>query len=665
MTRPFTVDDLYLHRKVSKIHAVAGLDLAVAAVRSIDREADTYRTHLWQFALDTSASRQLTFGAVSDESLRLSPDGSQIAFLSSRGGDATQVFVMARDGGEPRQVGHFDKSVSDLRWMPDGKRLVVTASVAVDPDRRGERSDQEPPQRKPSSPEVAWRLPYKEDGEGYVLAREVHLFMLDVASGERRRLSDGPFDVQGFDVSADGTRIAYARTREGRYAHAYDLWVHDIDGGSHRRITFDHAMVMQPAWSPDGRHVAFTGAVEEADAEPQLWVVDVASGKVDALGGDEVDVGQEESLYWSADGTSIVFVRAWHGRHQLASITVPGGELSVLLGGDRQMAAFGCTDRRLVFSSVTPADPSEVWTCARDGSDERRISALNAWWAARMPIAVEARTFDVPDGQGGSERIEGWLLRADTGAAGPKPLWNDAHGGPNAFALLDYDTNVFWQVLCCEGWVVLALNAVGSASYGREFCQRINGHWGELDLPQHLAAIDALRNEGVCDERVAIGGKSYGGFLSAWAIGHTDAFRAAVVMAPVGDVETHYGTSDGGYYAQPFYIDTKPYFDRDVARRMSPLHHIERASTPTLFMQGKDDERCPKAQSEELFVSLYRTGRAPTELVLYPGETHGFLGEGTPSVREDASRRILAWAGRYALAHDEPRRHEPTEAAAI
>ena len=157
-----------------------------------------------------------------------------------------------------------------------------------------------------------------------------------------------------------------------------------------------------------------------------------------------------------------------------------------------------------------------------------------------------------------------------------------------------------------------------------------------------------LRDEGVCDDRVAISGKSYGGYLSSWAIGNTAQFKAAVVMAPVGNIETHYGTSDGGYYADPYYLATKPVFDRKLARDLSPLQYVEKSSTPTLFMQGKDDERCPKCQSEELFVSLYRAGDTPTQLVLYPGETHSFLGEGAPACRADAANRIVAWLEYYA-----------------
>jgi dipeptidyl aminopeptidase/acylaminoacyl peptidase len=647
MPQPFVVEDLYLHRKVCSIHCVRGLSRAACSISSIDRESDAQRTYLWQFGLDGGGGKLLEYSDGSDSSPRWSPSGDRLAFLSARSG-VTQVHVASADGTTADQVGKLPSSVMNLRWLPDGSGLVVTSALVVDPDLRGRRPTGPAPLRRRGAAEVAWRLPYKEDGTGYLLQREIHLFRLDAATGQEQRLSDGPFDVFGFDISRDGKRIAYTRSGEGRSAHRFELWICDIDGGAHRRLTTEHAMVMQPKWSPDGRQLAFVGAVEEGDAESRLWIVDCASGRVDELGGDDIDVADPESIHWADDGHSMIFVRAFRGRHQVVSLSVPGGEPTVLVSGDRQLGAFACTEDRLVYSVDHPALPSELWASDHAGAGEAKLSDLNPWWAERTPIRVEPRSFEVPTSHGGTETIEGWLLRADSDSRDPRPLLNDMHGGPAAYALLDFDSNVFWQVLCSRGWSVLALNAVGSATYGREFCQRLAGHWGEYDLPQHLAAVRQLQDEGICDERVAVAGKSYGGYLSSWATGHCDLFRAAVVMAPVGNIETHYGTSDGGFYADPFYVNSKPRFDRRVARALSPLQYIEQSTTPTLFMQGKDDERCPRCQSEELFVSLYRAGDTPTELVLYPGENHSFLGTGRPSCRHDACERILDWLQRYA-----------------
>ncbi|MCE3270143.1 MAG: family peptidase [Ramlibacter sp.] len=642
--KPFEPEDLYLHQKVTELDAAPDGQSVACTVRSVDRDNDDYLSCIWSVSLDGRRT-QLTRGPGQDQSPRWSPDGSRLAFLSSRGG-SPQVHLLPAAGGEAEPLSRLEGAVSDLRWTPDGKGLLVTSAVAVDPDWRGQRSNGRKPPRAKVQPMLAWKLPYKSDGPGYLLSREIHLFHLDAATGEPTQLTDGAFDVMAFDMAPNGRHIAFARTREGRFAHRTDLWVCDADGSRARRLTEDFATVMSPLWSPDGLSVAFCATGREGDAQVNLYVLEFGSGRVRRLGDADLQVSDPASVCWDAEAPALLFTRQHRGRHHVVRIPADGGPLEALAPGDRQLGAFAAASGSLFYAVEHPSQPSEVHACVPGRQGERQLSDFNPWWKERTPILAETWNFQVPDGRGGTETIEGWLLRAE-GSKGPLPLLNDVHGGPASFALLDFDTNIYWHVLCARGWAVLALNAVGSASYGREFCDRLAGHWGEYDLPQHLAALRQLREEGVCDERIAIAGKSYGGYLSGWAIGHTQLFRAAVVMAPVGNIETHYGTSDGGYYADPTYMGTEHAFDRGLAKKLSPMEHVEKATTPTLFMQGADDERCPKCQSEELFVSLMCAGTTPAELVLYPGEDHHFLGEGAPSVREDAARRIIDWIGAH------------------
>lgn len=648
--RPFTVDDLELHHKIVSTTCSADGALAVCAVKTVDREQDKHVERLWAF--DAQGPRQLTHGSGQDQSPQLSPDGRTLAFVSDRSGKS-QVHLLSLRGGEARQLGNFPLGVSSIAWSPDGSFLLASAAVQVDPDLRGARPKGAPGKRK-AKVELAWRLPYKTDGVGYIMSREIHLFRLDLASGDAEQLTDGAFDVHGFEVSPDGGRVAYVRTREGRYAHRTDLWTCGIDGSGHRQLTQDLATVMQPHWSPDGSRIAVTGAEREGDARSRFWLCPSNGGKALPLGDESVEPASGEAYRWHPDGTALLFARAHRGRHRPALLQVADGQAIDAQWPDRQLSAFAIAGEKLFYCVDHPSLPSELWSCSLDGAGERRLSRFNAWWDERTRIEAQVRSFSVPDGKGGQEQVEGWLIRpADVRDAGP--LLNDVHGGPASYALMDFETNVYWQVLCSRGWSVLALNAAGSASYGPEFCDRLAGRWGELDLPQHLAAVRALQDDGVCDDRVAICGKSYGGYLSGYAIGNCDRFRAAVVMAPVGNIETHYGTSDGGYYADPLYMDAAPEFDRELARTLSPMRYMEAARTPTLFMQGTDDERCPKCQSEELFVSMYRAGKAHAELVLYPGENHAFLAGGKPSCRADAAERIAAWVTAHAgEAQDEP-----------
>ena len=659
---PFQPDDIYLHLKISEMEGSPTAECVACTIRSVDRDNNGYRTKIWAFPVKGAegasgpAGAQLTQGKGNDQLPRWSPDGRTLAFVSDRAGMAQVHVLMMGDstdlvagGGEARQVSELPGGVSSLGWMPDGKALLVTSALPVDPDLHGARSTEPAPVREPGAPEVAWKLPYKSDGVGYLLAREIHLFRIDAFTGAATQLTDGPFDVLAHSVSRDGQRIAYIRTRTGRFAHQAELWTCTADGKDHVSEVNTHAHTMQPVWSPSGRYIAFTGAVLAGDAEVRLWVLDTSTGKSRQIG--DVEVADPLTVHWPAGDDTIAFVRAHRGRHQIARISLDG-ELQVVLGGDHQIGAFGWTSEHYAVAIHHPSKACELHVCSAEpggGARLRQISQLNPWWNERTAIHCEAMSFQVPDdNEGETVQIEGWLIRAE-GATGSAPLLNDIHGGPASYALLDFDTNIYWQVLCSKGWAVLALNAVGSASFGHEFSHKLEGHWGTRDMPQHLAAITSLQENGVCDERVAVCGKSYGGYLTAWLIGHTDLFKAAVVMAPVGNIETHYGTSDGGYYADPFYMATAPRFDRDKARSLSPLQHVEKATTPTLFMQGKEDERCPKCQSEELFVCLMRAQDTPAELVLYPNEGHGFLGEGAPACRTDAAQRIVGWLSAHAL----------------
>jgi len=229
----------------------------------------------------------------------------------------------------------------------------------------------------------------------------------------------------------------------------------------------------------------------------------------------------------------------------------------------------------------------------------------------------------------------------------------DIHGGPASYVLFDHEAQAYWPVLWSQGWAILALNAVGSASFGRRFSDRLNGRWGELDLPQHIAAVQQLQEEGVADDRLMAIGKSYGGYLTAWAIGHTSIFKAAVVLAPVANIGAHWGTSDSGYYSDPYSMAGDRSDTYDTMRRLSPVHYADKITTPALLLQGEKDERCPKSQIEELFVALKRGKSKSSELVIYPGESHKFTAQAKPSYRTDIVQRIADWAARWVASDSE------------
>jgi dipeptidyl aminopeptidase/acylaminoacyl peptidase len=642
--KSFTPSDLLLYRSVEAIDCKPGLDYAACTVRSPDQESNGYRSVIWLIPLDGGAPRQFTSGRGKDSSPKWSSDGALLAFSASRDSEHPQIQIISRHGGEAREVSHFRDGVVSFSWAPDGKTFAATAKIKVDPSAKGRRSA-EPPQA--NAPQVVWRLPYKSDGIGYTLDREIHLFTVDAESGKETQLTDGPFDVRSADWSPDGKSIAYTRTRTGREAHRTDVWMINADGTGDRQLTENIASVQHPTWSPDGRWIAFAGSEQEGDSQTRLWLIEIASGSIRPLGDEAVEVESGASMCWSDDSSELVFIRVRNSIQEIASARVPGGEIRTIAGGERHVLNLTASSQRLVYSAASIGRPVEVYSCNWDGSGETVLTSLNAWWEDRALPRACLRAFDLPDGEGNTDKVDGWLILPPGNEPGPFPLLVDVHGGPHSIAFVEFFKHVYRHVLCAKGWAIIALNPVGSNSYGVEFARRIRGRWGDLDLNQHLAAVDLLQAEGLADERLAITGKSYGGYQAAWAITKTQRFKSAVISAPVSNIESHFGTSDSGYYVTPFAMCGETFIDHEKARRLAPMEKMHESRTPTLILQGTDDQRCPVGQSEEIFATIMRSSETPVEMILYPGGDHRLAEEGPPCFRVDYVSRLVDWVERW------------------
>ncbi|MFJ3464196.1 S9 family peptidase [Achromobacter spanius] len=646
MPTPFCAEDLRLYRAISSLDCAPDDGMGVCAVQSIDAGSGDVLTNLWLVPTDGAAPQQFTQGDA-DDSPRWSPDGASIAFLATRGA-SRQVYLIARSGGEARQITSLATGVTSADWMPDGKRMLICTSMIIDP----EHPDADPPEdadHPADAPRVATRLPFKLDGPGEKTNTALHLHVLDMQSGNTTQLTHGFFDVTSAEASPDGQYIAYTRTREGRLAHRSDLWVVAADGSGARQLSRDLASVQSPRWSRDGKSIVVTGSDVDGDAQMRLWLVAVADAVVEPLGSDAIEIVLGSSVRWLPDTPAIVAVVARSGRQHLARISVPGGDVTPLVTGDRHISMAAVSRQGLLYVDQDARSPQEVCCADLQGNEQKKLTQFNAWWNDRLLPDVQVGRFDVPDGNGGREQIDGWLLRP-AGQKGPTPVLVDLHGGPASYVLLDFRSHVYWYVLLGLGWSILAVNAAGSSSYGREFSARVLGRWGECDLDQHLAAVDALRSDGLADERVAVTGKSYGGYLAAWAVCTTSAFKAAVVSAPVTSLEHHFGTSDSGYYSDAYSMGGAPWERRDLMHRLSPLERVEGVRTPTLILQGDADNRCPKSQAEAFFTGIMAGTQTPARLVLYPNGDHHFFENGKTDHRIDAVQRCVDWLERWAKA---------------
>ena len=643
--------DLLRFRTVADIACSPDGSSVAYSVSRIDADVDDYRSEIWVAPVTARTDlhpRQLASGAKKDGAPRWSPDGAWLAFLSDREREKPQLYVVAAAGGEPRRLTDLPLGAGPAAWSPDSTRIAFSARVPnVAPP-----SDMEARKRWEQRPRHATRASYKADGQGYTFDARWHLFIVDVASASVRQITDGDAEERSEAWSPDGAHLAWTRTRIGATDYAQtDVWVSAPDGSGARRITSNVARPQSPTWSPDGSTIAFY-----AGDEPSAWIGDpmVRPWVVPARGGDArcVTKGYDQGVallpppavtpgpIWSPDGATLTAIFAVRGDAHVVRARVSDGQVETIVGGERQATFLAAASGKLLaYAAGDPRDPSEAYTADWNGGGERRLTKLNDEIVAALDAPIpRRRTFETPNGE-----IEGWVIAPK--GRGPAALLVDIHGGPAGFAGDSFSLPYFFKyVLASRGWAVLSLNPTGSGSYGKAHAHGIRGRWGDHDLPEQMAAIDALVREGTVDrERLGIAGYSYGGFMTSWTIGHTDRFKAAVVGAPVVDQESFFGTSDIGPWFAPWELNASFPKDRETLRRFSPIAYVANVTTPTLVVHGEADERCPIGQGEQYFAALLACGKTAAEFVRYPGGSHLFITNGRPSHRVDFTRRVVDW----------------------
>ena len=607
--------------------------------------SDAYDSILW--LVDATAPSptptRLTYeGSVS--SVCLSPDGTHIAFLSQRDGQQQpSIRIICTDGGEARplhQAGTLQVE-SIVQWSPDGRRLLAIVKSAWAEDALDDVTH-------PARPIVSRHLPYKLDGVGATSGFRTHLYAIDVDDNDPPRpLTSGDFDVRAAAWSPDGELLAFASTTSAAQRHLVNLHLLERDGRRHQ-LTEDMAVVTGLAWSPSGRSLAFSGSPHPGDSVNQLffWHRDGQRQAVDAalqLEGSDI--------VWEPNSAQVAVRAHHHGRIQIARVTRETGAWAMDDLGDTQVGPLTACGAGLVFSIASFGQLDDLHCIAWDGQNgAQRLTDFNAELSRSLDICCTKRRLHVPDGDGGEETIDAWVLTPRS-ATSDLPLLVDLHGGPHSVALMDFASHMYAYLLLSRGWAVVLPNPVGSTGYGTKFYQRLRGRWGVLDLPQIEAVVAVLQQDGTANGLAVCAGKSYGGFLSAWSIANSKYFAAAMVSAPIADMASHAGTSDTGYYVTPFAMRAEPGEGPARYDQLSPVSHFDDVSRPVLLLNGQDDQRCPVGQAEQLFARLVRAGKADSTLVVYPGGTHSLAGKGRPSHRKDYHARVMRFF-QDRLSHD-------------
>ena len=584
-------------------------ELAVA-----DWEANRAISHIWRADADGGNTVQLTRGEDGETSPRWSPDGDRVAFIARRGtADTAQIHVLRNQGGEARPLTDHPTAVSRIAWSSDGNRIYFLAF------------DEKPAAQQAREDEKDDVYAFEEDFQ------QQHLWTVTVSTGVTTRVTEGDYSVLSYDLSRDGTRIAVHRGPNPVLEHrdASEVWVMRADGSDPRRLTANGVPESGARVSPDGSQVLFLARANERFEKyynSNVFLVPSGGGPARILA---PDLPYEFSAAaWSVDGGAVFAVVNMGVHSELFRLDAATGEVDQLTDGRHSIGswAIAAAADRHVFTLREPDNPGDVWLMGT-GADPTptRVTRVFDYLSDdfRLPWQERAR-WTGTDGVA----VEGLLFYPLDYEIGRRyPLVIQTHGGPQASDKFGFAASRnYVPVLTALGYVVLQPNYRGSTGYGDAFLRDMVGGYftnAHLDV---IAGADHLIAAGLVDgERMAKMGWSGGGHMTNKVITYTNRFRAAASGAGAANWISMYAQSDTRSQRTPWFGGTPWQVDAptDLYWEHSPLKHVSKVTTPTIFLVGEDDLRVPMPQSVEMHRAL-KSLDVPTHLYVAPREGHGW-----------------------------------------
>ena len=644
--RTLKPEDFAQLREVDEPNISPDGDFVAYVIKVPDMEKDKRPGNLWLAKWDGSENRALTFGNKGQKHPRWSPDGKWIAFLSGREDDNEndQLWILPIAGGEAEKFTDTKGGVEDFAWAPDSKRIAL---VVHDPDpREPEKKEKE---KKTVPPLVINRLFFKKDVDGYLTERYSHLQLLDLGTHKIEPLTSGKHDEFLPAWSPDGKEIAFVTKRgddPDRHEN-WDVWVIGTEAGSkERQLTtspeadphpdWDSA----PAWSPDGKSIAYIHGGDPKKIEyavHTLAVIPAAGGQAKILT-EKLDRNVVQP-HWAPDGKSIFVVIEDDGAEHLTRVPVDGGAPQSVTSGRRKVTAYDISrDGKTIVRTSTPDRPYEIF--ALEKGNLRDLTKQTEAFMKDLRVArVDEIKFKSPDGT----EIHGFIVNPlDPAVSGAKPpALLRPHGGPQSQYANEFSFEA--QLFAANGYTVIMPNPRGSTGRGEKFAMGIYADWGHRDVEDDLAAVDDAVARGLADpDRLGVGGWSYGGISTNYLIATTTRFKAATSGASISNVLAGYGTDQ-------YLLDYEnelgvPWKNAETWMRLSyPFLHADKIKTPTLFLCGENDFNVPLLNTEQMYQALRSLG-IPTELVIYPGQNHGLK---KPSYIIDRFKRYLDWYAKW------------------
>jgi dipeptidyl aminopeptidase/acylaminoacyl peptidase len=602
----------------------------------VDKVNDRWESSLWIMGTDGTRNRFLIDGA----GAQWSPDGTRIAFTARGEPQGNQVFVRWMDAeGATTQITRVEDSPSGLAWSPNGEWIAFTMNVDDKPDFPRVTLPSRPEGAKwTADPKVVTRLSYRRDRVGYIDDGYRHIFLVPATGGTPRQLTSGNWSHSAPVWTPDGSEILFSGLRVDTAEYAWresEIYALNVETGAVRQLTTRAGPDGNPAVSPDGKLVAYTG-VDAGDFTYHtsgLYVMDVSGANPRPLTPD-LDRSPED-LVWATDNSGVYFTTEDQGTRNLHFAPLRGA-IRQVTQGNHLFALEHVTPQGIVVGTRTsPHEPGDVVTFDPKRGAWSKLTDVNGdILAGRTLGELEEIWYTSLD----DYRIQGWIVKPpDFDPARKYPLMLSIHGGPHAMYGVGF--NFGWQEHAANGYVVLYLNPRGSTGYGSTFGNAIKNAYPSKDYDDLMRGVDEVIARGYVDTlNMYVYGCSGGGVLTSWIVGHTNRFAAASANCPVTNWFSFVGTTDGAGWYRNF--AKLPWEDPTEHLRRSSIMYVGNVTTPTMLMTGELDLRTPMGQTEEYYQAL-KFRKVPSAMVRFKNEWHGT--SSTPSNFLRTQLYLRAW----------------------
>jgi dipeptidyl aminopeptidase/acylaminoacyl peptidase len=610
--------------------------------RWADKVNDKYESDVWIMNSDGSKNRFLLKGS----SPQWSPDGKRLAYVAQGLPAGSQLFVKWMDTGEETQLTRVERGLSNFQWSPDGKRIAFTMNIPAQQKFKVTMPGRPAGAKWIDPPRVIDRLDYRADGAGYRPDGFSHIFMIPSDGGTPRQLTEGDYNHGAPEWTADSQTIIFsaARRPDAEYDRAgSDIYALSVTSGQIKQLTDRKGQDSNPAVSPDGKMIAYTGSDFSTDtySVAKLYVMNI-----DGSNKRELTTALDRApsdLIWAGDNNGIYFTTEDRGSNNVQWIAAKGGAVTQVTKGTHQINLTSMAANGLAVGTLASAHETGdvIALQVKNGSVKKLTDVNGDLLEGRKLGAVEEIWYDSVGGM----KVQGWAVKPpDFDASKKYPLILYIHGGPHS--MYGVGMNFEFQNHAAEGYVVLYTNPRGSTGYGKEFGNAINNNYPGQDYDDLMNGVDAMIKKGYIDERnLFVCGGSGGGVLTSWIVGHTNRFAAAVVMKPVINWYSFVGTTDGSSWYYNF--KKVPWEDPSEHLRRSPITYVGNVKTPTMLMTGELDLRTPMEQTEQYYRAL-KLRKVDTVMVRINDEYHPF--NATPRHPSNRLHQILylrGWFEKY------------------